>query len=766
MFVILSFLVLPIENAGAHTPHDVIEDVVVSSKFAEDGTVYAISRTLLLKSTDRGLSWSKLSIGLDVKGPLESLGISAQDPETVYAAGWGSGVYRSRDGGTTWSNVMGNIGKRPVLSVAVSPWNDDLVFATGKDGSPAWVTSTGGTTWRRIGELEQVTSIAFAKDVRGLVLAGDQLGAVHVSDDSGATWSTLPFHADDGGGIRSIAVSPSFASDHTFFVGTQHAGVYGSTDGGASFARTSEGLADPATISLAISPSFETDGTLWVSTFSDGVFVTRDRGQTWASSSDGLTTNEQADQLKRSQFGDLRVARTSDGTSTLFLGAFDGLFRSLNGGASWHELQTQRASIIMGLAVSPAYANDRTLFLSTYINGLFRSQDDGATWTATNSGVVSDYDWGRSRYYVNRLFPMAVSPTYASDHTVFAVARGSIFRSTDAGSHWREVVPTGAIVEGEFPPDYFFLGLSPDFAIDGTILVGTDGGKIFISTDSGKSYTRLGDLGLEVTSLVMSPAFARDSTAYVGTPDGVFRTNDRGASWVATAWPFGAGSETSLAISPAYGSRPTLFAGSANGLLVTSDGGASWRRASTDEPLATGTINAVAISPNYAKDGTVLVSAEGRGLYRSTDGGTTWHATGKDLLAHRHLVLSNFYHATSEPIVFSPDYAHDRTVFGFDLTSLLRSTDGGTTWDKIDRPVTVHRTTEASAPGPRRSTPRLAASGSPLTARKVAFAAVCAALSVLVLWITERVGGRWRWLPRIAIPLAVFGGVLWLLQRR
>ena len=230
----------------------------------------------------------------------------------------------------------------------------------------------------------------------------------------------------------------------------------------------------------------------------------------------------------------------------------------------------------MGVAVSPAYADDRTLILTTYANGMFHTEDGGTTWKATNSGVVSSFDWTRSRFYVNRLFPAVVSPNYAVDKTVFAVSRGYIYRSTDAGSNWDAVIPDGAIVEGEFPPDYFFLGVSPDYEHDTTILVGTDGGKVFISTDRGKSYTRLPDLGLEVTSLVMSPGFADDSTAYVGTPRGVFRTEDRGKNWVTTTWPQEAGPETSLAISPAYGSDRTLFAGSANGLYMTTDGGGSW----------------------------------------------------------------------------------------------------------------------------------------------------------------------------------------------
>ena len=184
------------------------------------------------------------------------------------------------------------------------------------------------------------------------------------------------------------------------------------------------------------------------------------------------------------------------------------------------------------------------------------------------------------------------------------------------------------------------------------------------------------------------------------------------------------------------------------------------------------------MSPDYRDDRTVLVSARGRELYRSTDGGTTWDPTGDDLLID-NLVLSNFYHSTSEPIVFSPNYAADHTVFGFDGTTLLRSADGGESWDEIDRPVTEHETTEESAPGPLRTTPRFGVAEQPttdeteltadeteFTTRKLLFAALCAAASFLVLWTAERAGGRWRWIIRFATPIAVFGGVLWVLLRR
>ena len=136
-------------------------------------------------------------------------------------------------------------------------------------------------------------------------------------------------------------------------------------------------------------------------------------------------------------------------------------------------------------------------------------------------------------------------------------------------------------------------------------------------------------------------------------------------------------------------------------------------------------------------------------------------------------MFSNFYHATAEPLVFSPDFATDRTVFGFDGTTLVRSTDAGATWTTIARPMTRHDTTRDSAPAALEATPRAesaSASGSTattdVTGRKLVFAALCAVAALVALWAIERVAPRWRWPLRVVLALAVFGGVLWLLVRR
>ena len=110
------------------------------------------------------------------------------------------------------------------------------------------------------------------------------------------------------------------------------------------------------------------------------------------------------------------------------------------------------------------------------------------------------------------------------------------------------------------------------------------------------------------------------------------------------------------------------------------------------EPVAIATVDpertfleAVALSPNYAQDGTLMVSLRGKGLYKSVDKGETFAPIGDASLA-----FSRMYNVpcAGRPIEFSPNYAKDNTIFGFGTadTDLYRSTDGGDTWEILQTP--------------------------------------------------------------------------------
>ena len=236
------------------------------------------------------------------------------------------------------------------------------------------------------------------------------------------------------------------------------------------------------------------------------------------------------------------------------------------------------------------------------------------------------------------------------------------------------------------------------------------------------------------------------------------------------AWRRGA--ETSLAISPQYATDHTLFAGSVGGLQETRDAGATWTRVTVPAALETGKIEAVAVSPDFARRRNVVGQRRGRRAVRSTDRGATWSPTGESLL-RKDLVISNFYHATAEPLVFSPAFALDRTVFGFDGTTLVRSTDAGATWTTMASPDHEARHDPGLRARRLEATPRAEGASAPgstattdITGRKLAFAALFAVAALVALWVIERVSPRWRWPLRVVLALAVFGGVLWLLARR
>jgi hypothetical protein len=76
-------------------------------------------------------------------------------------------------------------------------------------------------------------------------------------------------------------------------------------------------------------------------------------------------------------------------------------------------------------------------------------------------------------------------------------------------------------------------------------------------------------------------------------------------------------------------------------------------------------------------------------MFRSTDGGRSFTPVGRRLLATNELA-SNFSNSTAIPIVFSPTFTSDHTVYAYSSTAVLRSRDGGTTWARLTLPRTLH----------------------------------------------------------------------------
>jgi photosystem II stability/assembly factor-like uncharacterized protein len=485
-----------------------------------------------------------------------------------------------------------------------------------------------------------------------------------------------------------------------------------------------------------MSPAFARDRTMWVSMTKTGVYRSRDGGETWERASEGLTTDPQADEVKVSQFRRISVAANAGGKNVLFAAGFDGLFRSDDEAARWVSVETL-ADYVVGLSVSPDFEHDSTIAVATYVKGAYLSTQDGATWHRIDNGLRHELSEGNEFAPIRRLHNITFSPDYAQDRTIFSASWTAFLRSTDSGDNWETIRVNPESPASEL--QQFVLGVSPAYSSDHTLYLGTRVGDLYRSASRGDagSWTHLGSLGARVRSFAFDPSFDTRPVMFAGTVEGVRKSVDGGDTWRSvTNGPEG---ETQIALSPDYRNDHTLFAGTERGLFVSRDEGETWRRIDTPVFPNDATIEAVALSPDYARDQMVLVSVSGTGLFRSTDGGSSFSPVGTGLLATNH-IIADFSNPSGKPIQFSPSFARDRTIFAYAQQDVLRSTDGGETWTTVPLPSAMDFLRDFDPSSVGRYEPARAGDASSRSALTVALIVigVGAAVGLVALFVARR----------------------------
>ena len=706
--------------ALAHAPHDHVTSIVLSDAFSLDQTAFAIVRGNLLRSVDGGLTWWRATRGLPLADCLQ-VRLSPRfgsDGESWACLDRPAGLFRGSDFGRSWSVLPGP----PGIAIAIAPFgaqsDSPSVLLLVRDGA-VFLARTADYAWVGLPLPESsVTAIAAAAET---VAIGTGDGTVLSSTDRGATWDTR--RTTPPSRVTTILLDEKTGC--LLACGT-HAGVFLLTR------RTGVEDAHPvlrgritALARLPISRGSEGIGPLAAAEWHRGIFVSNNRGRDWRWRGRGLTREDQADEpaYRQPHFGCLAAPVAAESGRTLFVGGFDGLFRSENRGRRWSELKgTLREDLIVGFDVERS-GPDTSIVMTTYTSGI--------RWAARRS----PRHWHIRSPVPNRprAFGIALASQPATPPWIVTVVHGSVARSRLDGTDWEQIpfglpgpslarsrlgvvahvksiakrliqpLPrpvrrairstlTGAerhmTAEKSYAP--FGAGLrGADLRADGwPEFVGLRRHGIFQIDPAGSAYRHIWDTEPRTLyDFQISPDFRADQTVIAALSDGVYRSADGGYTWHATGAPPSL-SDAMLALTSS-GSRPaTIFLAHAGGLLRSHDGGYRWTPLTFRGAGQVTPVSCIAVSPGC--DYEALAFLPGHGLYRSVDYADVFIPVPLQDNSLSFTRMAGFQDNITL-IRYSDAFAADRTVFATSMECLWVSVDGGDTWDvafPIDVPTT------------------------------------------------------------------------------
>jgi len=183
------------------------------------------------------------------------------------------------------------------------------------------------------------------------------------------------------------------------------------------------------------------------------------------------------------------------------------------------------------------------------------------------------------------------------------------------------------------------------------------------------------DTSLDTVAALAIGRRAEQTTVFVGTRTGIYSTTAVSqaaqASW--QRLPQAPTEILALAVSPTYADDATILAGSGHGLFISHDGGAHWLALHT--PMPNSVILCLCFSPNYKADGIILAGTLEDGIYYSNDRGERWSYRGFGLLD-----------AAVYALAISPNFAQDELLFAGTETTLYYSYNGARAWKQRDFP--------------------------------------------------------------------------------
>ena len=633
-------------------------------------------------------------------GRITAIATHPTNSQVAYVGGAVGGVWKTTDGGATFTPVFDGQASLAIGSIGIDPLNPETVYVgTGEAnaivpygpqvidsyyGAGLYKSVNGGSTWTRVGDATfgscHISAVVAHPTIAGVVVAtvtssGLQgstscVPGIYRSTDGGLSWTLrLNLTASPGRDFAALSLAMSPAAPTRWFAGVAGAGVYRSLNSGVSWTRlTAAPLPDFSLVGrVAVTVSPATPARVYAAMATPGsdalgVWTSGDGGTTWAAADTPAGKPECASAGGQCNY-DLAIAASPTGAGTFTVGAVKLRRYTSFGAASSVVLNPETAAGHVGVHW------DTHVLVFDAAGRMWIGTDGGAyRWDAVAQPAVNlNATLGLTQFYPG------ISGTTAG--VMIGGAQDMATNTTRGGTSWRNTA------SGDGGYSVIDRTTSP-----ATMLATSQQFTLYRSTDNGDTFTEIPPVGIPTAE---ARQFVTPMVAGTGTPlkiyaglQHVYRSVDHGASWKSIS-PVLLPGDTITAVAQAPNNANVVWAATSTGRIFRTLNALaatpSWLGVNINsDPVPFRFDTDLAIDPTNSSDVWVTVSGfNGVGakqtghVFRTTNAGFTWTDASGNLPDAPANALAILRSGTS------------RTYFVGTDVGVFASTDSGATWARF-----------------------------------------------------------------------------------
>jgi photosystem II stability/assembly factor-like uncharacterized protein len=600
------------------------------------------------RSDDDGKNWTTMGlkhsehIGRIVVDPRDSsvVYVAAQGP--LWTSGGDRGLYKTTDGGATWTCVLSISENTGVNEVWIDPRNPDVLYATAYqrrrhvwtliDGGPEsaiYKSTDAGKTWRKVdkglpkvdlGRIGLAVSPADPDVIYAIVEAADDKGGVFRSDNRGESWDKRSDYMSTSPQYYNELVADPEDVDTVYAMDTW---MHVSHDGGKTFTRVGEKSKHVDNHALWIERS---NPAHLLAGCDGGVYESRDRAATWEFKANLPITQFYRVDVDDAQpfynvYGGTQDNNTLGGPSRT---------KNVNGilDADWFVVTGGDGFVAR---VDPK--DPDVVYGESQYGGLVRF--DRRSGEEVDIQPQEDKAEAPNRW--NWDSPVIVSP---HDHTRLYVASQRVYRSDNRGDTWREISgdlsrhidrdtlkvmgrvwPTDAVAKSDSTSFYGnVVALAESAKVEGLLYAGTDDGLVQVTEDAGEHWRKVEAFpGVPPMTYVagLTPSVHDADTVYATFDNHkngdfkpyVLKSTDRGRTWTSIVGNLPK-TEVAYTLREDPGDASLLFLGCEFGLYFSADAGVDWVKLTGGMPTIA--VRDIAVQ---SREHDLALATFGRGFY-------------------------------------------------------------------------------------------------------------------------------------------------------